>query len=525
MNKNLNSVYHYHETTKHSALKHARSLGYMDWATQPNPYRSYNGAQKIKLKLSTGNITPLYTDIFADVPKAPLCIEAVSQLFQFSLAIAATKSFNGSSWSLRCNASSGNLHPSEGYIILPPMDGIDEKCTVSHYNPQYHCLEKLASFDCDVLDKDEFLISISSVYWREAWKYGERAFRYVNLDAGHALRSLEISAKMLGWSFKRVDIDVQKHNQLLGLDQKERFIQEEREDADILLLFSKKESIDIDKLLNAINFQFQSVANVLSPSHHRWEIIESVADATRQKSKSLSYVQMQEVERIPKYESKEIVLKRRSAQMMNKDRSRISKEQFLRILDSVKYEIIGHESFVSFAIFVHDVEDIQSGLYLYSRNKRHLKELRTLMKKSFVFEKVEEDQELYLLQKGDFTMMAKNISCNQDIAKDGAFSLGMLCEFSNVINEYGAYMYKELYYECGSIGQQLYLEATSLDLSATGIGCFLDDVMHSLLGLENNLYQSLYHFTVGRAIVDSRLNTIEPYAYLKEEGVNSLASL
>ena len=79
------------------------------------------------------------------------------------------------------------------------------------------------------------------------------------------------------------------------------------------------------------------------------------------------------------------------------------------------------------------------------------------------------------------------------------------------IRSYYAQRYKSLYWECGAIGQQLYLEATSLGLSATGIGCFLDDVMHRLLGLEGRDFQSLYHFTIGHAIPDMRLQTREPY--------------
>ncbi len=149
-----------------------------------------------------------------------------------------------------------------------------------------------------------------------------------------------------------------------------------------------------------------------------------------------------------------------------------------------------------------------------SRNRRHFKELKTLLKNSFLFEKADDKLELYLLEIGDFKAIAKGISCNQSIAADGAFSLSMLAEFSKPINEYGSYMYRELYYECGSIGQQMYLEATSLNLSATGIGCFLDDMLHSLIGLKSNIYQSLYHFTVGRAIVDTRITTNDPYLNL-----------
>ena len=51
MNKNLQMVYTYHNETKHSQQRYARSLGYMDWETQPNPYRTYAGTKKIQLPL------------------------------------------------------------------------------------------------------------------------------------------------------------------------------------------------------------------------------------------------------------------------------------------------------------------------------------------------------------------------------------------------------------------------------------------------------------------------------------------
>jgi nitroreductase len=35
--------------------------------------------------------------------------------------------------------------------------------------------------------------------WREAWKYGERAFRYCQLDTGHAVGALRYAAALLGW--------------------------------------------------------------------------------------------------------------------------------------------------------------------------------------------------------------------------------------------------------------------------------------------------------------------------------------
>ena len=61
------------------------------------------------------------------------------------------------------------------------------------------------------------------------------------------------------------------------------------------------------------------------------------------------------------------------------------------------------------------------------------------------------------------------------------------------------------------LGHVLYLEAEAAGIRATGIGCFFDDEMHALLGIEHHSWQSLYHFTVGSAVDDPRLSTLPPY--------------
>src|SRR3990172_1025965 len=41
----------YHEQTKHHFHRYARSLGFLDWANQPNPFRSYEGVTAVRLPL------------------------------------------------------------------------------------------------------------------------------------------------------------------------------------------------------------------------------------------------------------------------------------------------------------------------------------------------------------------------------------------------------------------------------------------------------------------------------------------
>ena len=114
-----------------------------------------------------------------------MTFQTISQLFYDSLAISAWKSTGEHSWALRVNPSSGNLHPTEGYLICGPIDGLGDRPMVCHYAPKEHGLEVRAEFEREMWDAlwlaapaDIFLVGLTSIHWREAWKYGQRAYRY-----------------------------------------------------------------------------------------------------------------------------------------------------------------------------------------------------------------------------------------------------------------------------------------------------------------------------------------------------------
>ena len=123
-----------------------------------------------------------------------------------------------------------------------------------------------------------------------------------------------------------------------------------------------------------------------------------------------------------------------------------------------------------------------------------------------------EEVDLWCLSQSDTRRTAQAVSCTQDIASDGCFSLGMVAEFERPLNHYGAWFYPRLFWEAGAVGQVLYLEAEAAGIRSTGIGCYFDDAMHEILGLEDTTYQDLYHFTVGGAVEDTRLTTLPAYA-------------
>src|SRR5438093_10376672 len=105
------------------------------------------------------------------------------------------------------------------------------------------------------------------------------------------------------------------------------------------------------------------------------------------------------------------------------------------------------------------------------------------------------------------------MGCYHVIAVDGFFILGMIAEFTASLDDYGPSFYRKLFWESGIVGQVLYLEAEAAGARATGIGCFYDDPVHEVLGLTGHTFQSLYHFTVGMPVEDTRLTTEPGYAW------------
>jgi hypothetical protein len=167
---------------------------------------------------------------------------------------------------------------------------------------------------------------------------------------------------------------------------------------------------------------------------------------------------------------------------------------------------------VHLMLFVHRVEGLVPGVYAWLRDRDVIDEWKAAMRREFLWEPIE-DGALFLLVPIDCQATANRVSCDQGIAADGFFSLGMIARFDAPIRERGEWFYRRLFWEAGMIGQVLYLEAEAAGARATGIGCYYDDAVHELLGLRGNGWQSLYHFSMGMPVEDSRLTTEPAYSW------------
>ncbi|ALG67927.1 SagB/ThcOx family dehydrogenase [Beggiatoa leptomitoformis] len=538
----IDTIITYHNQTKHQPEQYAAGPDFMDWIHQPNPFRTFTGAPRIELPLCADQITTLYTELYqADITPKPLNKNNIATLLELSLGLSAWKQYGNDQWSLRCNPSSGNLHPTEGYVFLPPLT--DLPAGVYHYNSHDHALEQRAEIvqmqHADFqqsLPSDCFLLGLSSITWREAWKYGERAFRYCQHDIGHALGAITYAARSLGWDAQILinwsDDDIA---QLFGLNHKDSFAQAEKEVPEVVLCIKTQfvpnlQQIDAKLLHNLLkNQQWFGQANILSKKKQfQWDIIDVAVKATEKpQTTEIIWRASLNTPLLPldccSATTNTVIRQRRSAQQFD-GTGVLNKNAFFRILDSLlprksgfPFTVLPQMPAINLVLFVHRVTDMSSGLYILIRQQDILETLQAKMRAEFQWEKPADCPShlpLYRLVSANARKFARSLSCHQDIAADSAFSLGMIADFSARL-EKGAWQYRRLFWEAGLIGQVLYLEAEAAGYRGTGIGCYFDDAMHNTLGLSDLTYQSLYHFTIGKALEDHRLNTLEPYAHLK----------
>lgn len=534
--QSLAQIIAYHERTKHRLERYAAGPETLDWSAQPDPFREFIGAPRMRLPLVADQLSASFAALH--VPNAvapqPLTLDTVAALMELAFGLSAWKEYGPDRWAVRCNPSSGNLHPTEAYVICQQIPEIDDG--VYHYLSRDHLLEQRCRTTAAPGTPSRLLVGLSSISWREAWKYGERAFRYCQLDTGHALGALRYAAATLGWRLHIVDsCSQQQLAQWLGLDRDADYIGAEREEAELLVEITACPTVDVSALPSWTSAQthWHGQANILDAHPmYRWPIIDEVTIANRKPPSLLAIARPAETYPVLKCEGEAgngearhvearaatLIRQRRSAQRFGAKFTQ-DVDSFYRMLDALlprptaPWDVWHEPARVHPVLFVLRVAGLEPGIYALPRSHAAQVQMQTAMRRDFIWTKpagCPGHLPLFQLAETNLGKTAKIMCCHQAIAADSTFMLAMLAEFDAPLQD-APWRYRQLYWEAGLLGQVLYLEAEAAGLRGTGIGCYFDDVCHELLGLQGTAFQSLYHFTVGYPLTDERIVTLPPY--------------
>ncbi len=204
--------------------------GYLDWSNKPETYKQYPDKPRVALpRPSTEGGVPVW-DILSqrrsvrDFFERPVAAQKLSQILWASQGITAEQF----GYKFRTVPSAGALYPVETYLVVNDVEGIAQG--VYHYNVLEHCLERIkegdyrvtiarAALDQKIAYDANLVFAWTAVLERCKWKYKQRAFRYIYLDAGHIAQTVAMAAVALGLgSCQIAALYDEEVNDLLGVD-------------------------------------------------------------------------------------------------------------------------------------------------------------------------------------------------------------------------------------------------------------------------------------------------------------------
>jgi len=519
-NAEIDRMFAYHERTKHSYASVYSGGWTLDWDNQPNPFRRYAGAPRVELPPPEGGPRPeagtssclrgLGAAGGTSWPDSALPL--LGSLLFHSLSISAWKHVLGTDvrYSLRVNPSSGNLHPTETWIVVRGFDDLPDG--LYHYDVRGGALERRRSGDAlGALDAVPGLhplgapgrgacVVLTSIFWREAWKYRDRAYRYCLHDAGHAAASVATAARGLGLAARVhghfADARLEELLALEGTGERPLLVLDLRPES------SPRASPPTSPPPGAALSPPAGQPNVLSAEERPHPLIDGMhlstwidggpcPPAPETPPEPEGGVDLPAGE--PAAEPLAVSVRRRRSALDYDPAGRTSLQQFAGLLAEAAClphcDALGNlaggapRRLVELYAYVHRVEGLASGCYRYLPG-RHA---------------------LLLVREGDVRNAAAGLSLGQELAGHAIAAFSLIADLGPGARAFGNRAYRHAHVEAGMVGQGLYLAATARGLDATGIGAFFDDDVHRWLGLTGRDRQVIYHHSIGQAVVDPRL--------------------
>ena len=426
----------------------------------PDPFRHYEGVPVLDLPAD-----PPVPETPAPAGDGPAFL---SQLLYYSAAISATKVVpsTGFKYALRVNPSSGNLHPTEFHFITRGLK--DWPDGLYHYRPSSHMAEQRAigDFRLSATSEAPIVFILTSIAWREAWKYRARAYRYCLLDIGHAWQSVALAAQAMG-----------RQTLATGDFADDEIARDLRLSADEWpMLVIQIRGISTSKSDVHETVWYGGQPNELSKETVAYSLIDAIHTATKVGHKPA-------LEPLPTGACNrtfvEVARTRRSALDFVGGTRSMTLPQLTAVLEAAKPLLY----FVQLYLYVHRVDDLEPGVYRFWS----------------------EHAELEKIKSGDQRVAAAGLSLAQDLAGNACVAFSMIGDLDRATRAHGDRGYRYVHFEAGAIGHRLYLAAEALGLGATGIGAFYDEDVHRYLHLTPERGQVVYHFAIGYPVPDPRL--------------------
>jgi SagB-type dehydrogenase family enzyme len=486
-NRDRDVAHLYHESTK---------LFYLDLQRKPPAYKRYRALRPLPLPtdispLAVPTLEAIAATVPASSPAQALDLTTLAGLLFYAAGRIRTRTFVGAGEvAFRAAASAGGLYPIEAYIVCGDLPGL--AAGVYHFSPADFALRCLrqgdyrgvlaqaAAGDPTVAAAPGTLV-FSAVFWRSAWKYRVRSYRYCFWDNGTIVANVLAAATAAGLPARLLMgfIDTQV-NHLLGLDG-------HREASTCLVplgqpvdLLSLEETDQMPAL--SVEIELSSIEEIDYPEIARLHTASSLTtpeEVVAWRGSRAGATASAQGAALPRPVSSpgpraplhplapamvaprtlgEVIRQRGSTRRFA--REPMSFSQLSAILahatTGIPADFLGSESssLLDIYLIANAVADLPSGSYVFTP----------------------QEQALELLNAGDFREEAGHLCFEQALGADASVVVFFMADLERVLQRFGNRGYRAVQLEAGILGGKMYLCAGALGLGASGLTFYDDDV-------------------------------------------------
>jgi SagB-type dehydrogenase family enzyme len=503
---NIDSGQSYHHATCYDRQR--MTPHYLDWSNVPlqsKPYTSLTATNLIPVEAFPDTSLRRLTENPDSIPsRAMMDLRMLSQVLMLAYGFTAKQKTGGQIYRYRSVPSAGALYPAEIYLAWPGLS--DLKQGLYYYDIHEFLVKSLRNEDPSATLQKALALKaphtrqisflLSGIFFRSAWKYRKRAFRYVMLDIGHLIETLYFSLRLFGISCSiHYDFDDELLCRLAGLD-------------------GKREAC-----FACMNWRVDHMtpsSGITEPAGNLLPLSEAHQRASQVAGKEVYYNEIEDIYRIslqtpsattPSAAGAQVVdrepnewfkiletnkstgLEMPFAETVRRRRSRrnftnspFPTQSFMQLLEMLRAspakdmgEGDGLDSYLKIGFIAGNIAGLDPGFYMLSRAKGAYG----------------------LVRAGDLSQKMANVCLDQQWLKLASVHFLFMADLKAVDIKFGARGYRKVMMNAGRLGQRLYLGATALDAGCCGIGALYDIEARNLLSLKDDS-ALLYLVAVGQ---------------------------
>jgi SagB-type dehydrogenase family enzyme len=454
--RGVEAILRFHEFSSESRRDIFARAPSIDWGNAPPDFKTYAKVGHINLPRGDNGQRSLSASLrSAQTREHALQLTELGDLLYLAAGITKRQTAGRA---LRASPSSGALFSGELYVLVRSVQGLAPG--VYHYDPEHDRLDVLGPLPSGDADKADATVVLTSVVRRTAYKYHDRAYRYMTADGGHLLENLRVASQSIGMQAKlSVQFDEHALAQALGVDGVEEIVLAS-------MALNRSASMALPAQASHAG-QFVPAQPAAAPATGAPGAtgVTGVTGATgivhQATSLRLSALATDAIQ-LPAPQAttatvNKVITERRSKRRFTEDA--VSLDALSSILADMRQE---HQlsTAIRINLVVNRVQGLAPGVYRY--DPRHT---------------------LTLVRRGDFGAAAGEAALAQDVIGDAAVVLVLSAAREPMLAE-GPRGYRHGFLEAGLIGERWLLGAVARQLGACPVGAFYDDEAAALIGVD-----------------------------------------